>query len=77
MIICTISQEPDPDMDNRYRWVIPVEDPCHCIELHVGGVSTRAPCRPFSVKYFDSFMYSDDPEEIRKWLNCPGKCLTL
>ena len=71
---CVIGQEPDPATGNRYRWVIPVKDPCQCTRVRVGGLTrTRAFCRPFPVTYYDSFFESDDPAEIRRLLNCSGE----
>ncbi|XP_038061162.1 uncharacterized protein LOC119731933 [Patiria miniata] len=67
---CEIGQEPDPASQNRYRWVIPVKDPCQCTEVRVGSLNTRAPCRPFDIKYYDTFLHSSNQTEIRKWLNC-------
>ncbi|XP_038061158.1 uncharacterized protein LOC119731931 [Patiria miniata] len=67
---CEIGQEPDPACQNRYRWVIPVKDPCQCTEVRVGSLNTRAPCRPFDIKYYDTFLHSSNQTEIRKWLNC-------
>ncbi|XP_071796120.1 uncharacterized protein [Asterias amurensis] len=67
---CSIGHERDPNEGNRYRWVIPVDDPCKCTRLRVGGLNTRTPCRHFNVTYYDNFMQSDNAEEIRKWLNC-------
>ncbi|XP_038061206.1 uncharacterized protein LOC119731954 [Patiria miniata] len=67
---CEIGQEPDPASQNRYRWVIPVKDPCQCTEVRVGSLNTRAPCGPFDVRYYDTFLHSSNQTEIRKWLNC-------
>ncbi|XP_022111268.1 uncharacterized protein LOC110990532 [Acanthaster planci] len=67
---CVIGQEPDPASHGRYRWVIPVLDPCRCTEVQIGGMNTLAPHRPFEVVYFDTFLQSSNPVEIRKWFNC-------
>ena len=32
----------------------------------------HAPCRPFKVYYYDRFLQSSDPLEIRAFLNCTG-----
>ena len=69
-MLCYMGKEPDPDSHNKYRWVIPVEDPCQCTKVQMGSVNTRTPCRPFKVTYYDTFLLSDDPVEIRKLLNC-------
>ena len=68
-----MGQEPDRELHNRYRWVIPVEDPCQCTEIQLGGMTTRAPCRPFKVTYYDTFLLSTNPQEIQQWLKCNGK----
>ena len=69
---CTIGQEPDPASHHRLRWVIPVEEPCLCTHVQVGGMISHAPYRPFKVYYYDSFLHCDDLEEIRAFLNCSG-----
>ena len=69
---CSIGQEPDPESHNRYRWLIPVEDPCQCTQIQLGGVNTRTPCRPFNVTYYDTFLLSNNTQEIQQWLNCSG-----
>ncbi|XP_038071752.1 uncharacterized protein LOC119740500 [Patiria miniata] len=66
---CYMGQEPDP-FSGRYRWVIPVKNPCQCKEVHVGSLNTRAPSRPFNVTYYDTFLRSSDPMEIGTFLNC-------
>ncbi|XP_038071779.1 uncharacterized protein LOC119740511 [Patiria miniata] len=74
---CYMGQEPDP-FSGRYRWVIPVKNPCQCKEVHVGSLNTRAPSRPFNVTYYDTFLRSSDPMEIGTFLNCsaelPASC---
>ena len=67
-----MSQEPDLSKHGRYRWVIPVLDPCQCTEVHIGPLNIMAPCRPFNVTYYDTFFQSSDPREIRRLLNCSG-----
>ena len=74
---CSIGQEPDPESHNRYRWVIPVEDPCQCTQIQLGGVNTRTPCRPFNVTYYDTFLHSNNTQEIQQWLNCSGTNVSL
>ena len=69
-MVCTIGLEPDPSAGNIYRWVIPVEDPCSCTEIQLGGMNTRTPGRNFEVIYFDVLMSSAD--ELNNWLNCSG-----
>ncbi|XP_038071813.1 neurogenic locus Notch protein-like [Patiria miniata] len=66
---CYMGQELDP-FSGRYRWVIPVKNPCHCKEVHVDSLNTRAPSRPFNVTYYDTFLRSSDPMEIGTFLNC-------
>ncbi|XP_071797195.1 uncharacterized protein [Asterias amurensis] len=70
-MVCEMGQEPDSNAAHRYRWVIPVEDPCKCTEIRPGGINTRTPGRHFKVIYFDTILISNSPKEIRKWLNCP------
>ncbi|XP_071795674.1 uncharacterized protein [Asterias amurensis] len=72
-LICTIGQERDPGSGFRYRWVIPEPDPCQCATIRVGGLNTRTPYRPFVVTYMDTFIHSDDQQEIQTWLNCTKK----
>ncbi|XP_071795900.1 uncharacterized protein [Asterias amurensis] len=67
---CTIGMEPDPSAGNRDRWVIPVEDPCRCTEMRMGGMNIRTPGRNFKVIYFDVLMSSAD--ELSNWFNCSG-----
>ncbi|XP_038069496.1 uncharacterized protein LOC119738655 [Patiria miniata] len=67
---CTIMQEPDADSDFKYRWVIPVRDPCLCTKVWLGGMSSHTPIRPFKVEYRDTFLHSGDIEEVQNWLNC-------
>ncbi len=72
-MVCLIGREPDSNAARRYRWVIPVEDPCKCTEIRPGGINNRTPGRHFKVIYFDTLLVSKSPMEIRKWLNCSGK----
>ena len=70
-MVCSMGKEPDPSSRNRSRWVIPVEDPCKCTKIKLGGVNTGTPSRHFKVIYFDTFLRT--PEEVQKWLSCSGK----
>ena len=70
-VVCSISQEHDPSAGNIYRWVIPVEDPCSCTEIHMGGMNTRTSGRNFKVIYFDSPTSTAD--EVHEFLNCSCK----
>ncbi|XP_033645327.1 ficolin-2-like [Asterias rubens] len=69
-IVCTIGQEPNPNSNHGYSWVIPVEDPCKCTEVMLGGFSTHTPQRVFNVTYYDNYLQSNDHKEIKHWLNC-------
>ncbi|XP_071795749.1 uncharacterized protein [Asterias amurensis] len=73
-MVCSISQEHDPSAGNIYRWVVPVEDPCRCTEIRMGGMNTRTPCRNFKVIYFDIPMSTAD--EVHNLLNCSGEPVT-
>ncbi|XP_022101869.1 uncharacterized protein LOC110985267 [Acanthaster planci] len=68
--VCTITQEPDPNSLNRYRWMIPVKNPCLCTEVWMGGVFTRSAVRPFKTTYLNTFLHSEDFEEVQNWMNC-------
>ncbi|XP_033630815.1 uncharacterized protein LOC117292775 [Asterias rubens] len=74
-MVCQMGQEPDSNAAHRYRWVIPVEDPCKCTEIRPGGINTRTPGRNFKVIYFDTILISNSPKEIRQWLNCPDSSI--
>ena len=69
---CTIGQEVDP-YTRRPRWLIKEKDPCQCTEIRRGCFNTFLPRRPFKVTYYDTYLVSSDPVEIRLWLNCTGK----
>ncbi|XP_022110422.1 EGF-like repeat and discoidin I-like domain-containing protein 3 [Acanthaster planci] len=69
---CLMEQEPDPASQNRYRWLLPVEEPCQCSEVKIGPLNTRVPYRPFTVTYYDALLISSNPVEIQSWLNCTG-----
>ncbi|XP_038064692.1 retinoschisin-like [Patiria miniata] len=70
-MVCYIGQAPDPESYDSYRWVIPIEDPCGCTEVKLGGVNILTSRRPpIRVKYYDVFLLTKDPEEIWTWLNC-------
>ncbi|XP_071795519.1 uncharacterized protein [Asterias amurensis] len=69
-MVCTIGLEPDPSAGNIFRRVIPVEDPCRCTEIQMGGMNIRTPGRNFKVIYFDVLMSSAD--ELSNWFNCSG-----
>ncbi|XP_071797803.1 uncharacterized protein [Asterias amurensis] len=70
-MICSIGQEPDAANGNKFRWVIPVSDPCECTKIRMGGLNTRTPARPFNVTYHDTPFINDDYKKIWKWLKCP------
>ena len=71
--VCFVGLGSDPKSENRRRWMISVAAPCQCAEVRLGGIYIPSPARPFKVKYFDTFLLSSDPDEIKQWLNCPGK----
>ncbi|XP_038064463.1 neuropilin-1-like isoform X2 [Patiria miniata] len=68
--VCYFGQAPDPESNDSYRWVIPIEDPCRCTEVKLGGVNTFTSRLPFKVKYYDTFLQSRNSDEIQAWLNC-------
>ncbi|XP_033645294.1 ficolin-1-A-like [Asterias rubens] len=70
-----MGQEPNPNSNHRYRWVIPVEDPCKCTRVKLGGLSTHTPQRLFNVTYYDNYLRSNDLKEIKHWLNCPRRLM--
>ncbi|XP_071808123.1 E-selectin-like [Asterias amurensis] len=67
---CYIVQEKDPS-SGRYRWMVPAPDPCQCTQIELGGKNTQTPSRPFNVTYYDTFIISNNQEEIQTWLKCP------
>ena len=67
-MVCFIGQEPDPDSNNRYHWVIPVRDPCGCAEVRMGALNPSTPGRPFRPDYLDTFPLN--LAEIKERLNC-------
>ncbi|XP_038064693.1 uncharacterized protein LOC119735073 [Patiria miniata] len=69
-MVCYFGQAPDPESNDALRWMIPIEDPCRCTEVKLGGVNTRTSRLPFKVKYYDTFLRSRNSDEIQAWLNC-------
>ena len=71
--ICFAGLESNPEPGGKLRWMIPMADPCKCTEVRLGGMYNPTLTRPFEVKYLDTSLQSSDSNEIKKWLNCPGK----
>ena len=72
---CLVGQE--RDLDNKWRWVLPYENPCACTSVMTGGVNFETPERSFDPVYVNSSLRSDNINEIRNHfnINCQGKVL--
>ena len=70
---CLVGQE--KDRDNKWRWVLPYEDPCACTSVMTGGVNIETPERSFDPMYVEKPLRSNNIEEIREHYNlkCKGR----
>ena len=57
---CQMGQQPDPNNDNKMRWVLPMtkEERCACTKIFLGGVNIDPP--PGAEEHF----YRDDPAPL-------------
>ncbi|XP_033629941.1 platelet glycoprotein Ib alpha chain-like [Asterias rubens] len=70
---CYVMMEPDPESNNRARWLVPQPDPCLCKRIRLGGINTQTTARQYPVKFMDTVVVGRDPVEIRNWLGCQNR----